>query len=551
MIKIIVTVFLACLQPLSMHAAFVLNEMTLEEKVGQLLMVHFQGEESNEQSKILVQQVHVGGIIYYNWANGLHSPCQVRDLSNSLQQLAKKNRIPIPLFIAVDQEGGVVTRLTKGFTIFPGNKALGMTRNPEFAELSALAMGQELRCVGINMNLSPVVDINNNPRNPVIGIRSFGDSVDTVLSFAKKALKGYHQAGIITSFKHFPGHGDVEVDSHIDLPILNKSKEELLQVELRPFSELANQTEAVMTAHIMVSALDPIHCTTLSKRSLDYLRTEIGFKGIIISDSLVMNGLLKNCSSIDDAAILAINAGCDILILGGKQLLDSRQNLELTVADVQRIHRTLVNAVIDGIIPEKKINESVQRIIDLKNHTLAKSSEDELKLNLEELVNTKEHQALAKKIALLALRAIPDNFIPIFYPKNIVIISPELIRESIIQSSFLQIKTKTTPLFFTGLAPTHEQIIAANDTAKDADLIIFFSYQAWKNPSQAGLIHSLVHLGKPFILIAVRDPIDTSLITETEFQNTHLSIQTFSPILPSIEAACDLLTSKYFRNNEK
>lgn len=147
------------------------GSLKLEEKVGQLLMVHFHGEVANEEARILIQETGVGGIIYYNWSNGLSSPEQVRALSEDLQKMIPGK---IPLLIATDQEGGVVARLAKGFTLFPGNRALGETGDSGLAKSAALAMGQELQAVGINMNLAPIVDINSNPRNPVIGIRSFG-----------------------------------------------------------------------------------------------------------------------------------------------------------------------------------------------------------------------------------------------------------------------------------------------------------------------------------------------------------------------------------------
>ena len=329
--------------------------MTLEEKIGQLLMVHFNGETVNDEAERLVQKIYVGGFIYYNWSNGLNSPEQVLSLSSNLQKLTDQNPIPIPLLIAVDQEGGVVARLTRGFTIFPGNKALGMTSNDALAEQAAFAIGEELNAVGVNFNLSPVVDVNCNPRNPVIGIRSFGSSTEIVIPFAENAIRGYHRAGIITSLKHFPGHGDVEVDSHQNLPVIKKSKEQLESVELLPFKELSSFADSVMTAHVIVSSIDPINCATLSKNVLDLLRDEIGFEGVIISDSLVMEGLLKNCSSIDDGAIKALNAGCDILMLGGKQLIGAHTNLELTVSDVERIHQSLVDAVKNGLISEKRV----------------------------------------------------------------------------------------------------------------------------------------------------------------------------------------------------
>ena len=235
-------------------------------------MVHFKGEYANEESKILIQQAHVGSIIYYNWANGLTSPLQVRQLSNSLQKQAEQTPHSIPLLIAVDQEGGAVARLTQGFTIFPGNKAIGMTKDLALAERCAFAMGQELQAVGVNINLSPVVDVNSNPKNPLIGIRAFSHSPEIVTEFAKSTLKGYHSAGIITVIKHFPGHGDVEIDSHEDLPHIEKNKETLNQTELLPFVQLSTQADAIMTAHLIVKALDPLNCTTLSKDSLDLLK---------------------------------------------------------------------------------------------------------------------------------------------------------------------------------------------------------------------------------------------------------------------------------------
>jgi beta-N-acetylhexosaminidase len=358
---------LSLLFSLSCFASHSLEQMTLEEKVGQLLLVHFNGEEANEEAKTLIQEVQVGGIIYYNWANGLHSPQQVSCLSRGLQELAKQKRYPIPLLIAVDQEGGRVTRLREGFTVSPDNGALGKSADPSLAEHSAFVRGQELRAVGINLNLAPVVDVNSNPNNPIIGSRSFGDSAEVVIAFARRALEGYRRAGVLTCLKHFPGHGDVEVDSHADLPVVNKSKEQLDIVELLPFAALAGQADTIMTAHIIVPALDSLNCATLSKNILKILREETGFQGVIVSDSLVMEGLLKNCASVEDAAVKALEAGCDLLILGGKQLVGAHQNLELTVADVQRIHHTIVEAVKSGRIAKDRVDQAVQRILTLKN----------------------------------------------------------------------------------------------------------------------------------------------------------------------------------------
>lgn len=370
---------------------FCFHQMTLEEKVGQVLMVHFRGEVANEDAKTLIQETDVGGIIYYNWANGLTSPQQVQELSASLQKLAD-----IPLLIAADQEGGRIARLKSGFTLFPGNKALADTKDPRLAEQVAFATGQEMRAVGVNMNLAPVVDVNTNTRNPIIGTRAFSDSPEIVTTFARAAVDGYHNAGLITTLKHFPGHGAVNVDSHTDLPIIHKSMQELEAVELLPFAKLASGADAIMTAHILVPALDENNCSTLSKKTLSYLRDTIGFNGLIIADSLVMEGVLKQCKTVDEAAIRALNAGCDMLILGGKMLNSDQEKKELTPADVKRIHRSIVRAVKEGMIPEERLNTAVTKILELKRRYLDQTPP------IMEVVHCAEHQALAKKIEILS-----------------------------------------------------------------------------------------------------------------------------------------------------
>jgi len=344
--------------------------MTLEEKLGQLLMVHFTGEKANDEAEILIQETKVGGIIYYNWCNGLYSPKQIQRLSSGLQKFTQSNKNPIPLFIAVDQEGGAVSRLKDGFRKFPSNQVIAESFDPRSAREAALSMGLEMKAVGINMNLAPVVDVNSNPLNPVIGVRSFSSRPETVLAFGAEALNGYKQAHIIATLKHFPGHGDTSIDSHEDLPIVRKSKEELNELELLPFRGLAKDADAIMTAHILVPAFDRENCSTLSENTLTYLREAIGFQGVIVSDSLVMRGILKKCHTPDEAAIQALKAGCDLLILGGKLLVGEYKGFELTALDVQRIHRSLADAVKTGRISEERVDQAVQRILDLKSRYL-------------------------------------------------------------------------------------------------------------------------------------------------------------------------------------
>lgn len=334
-------------------------EVTLEEKVGQLLMVHFNGEGVNEDARKLIQEVKVGGIIYYTWANGLRSPQQVQSLSEVLQELAET-----PLLIAIDQEGGNVVRLTEGFTKVPGNDVVGSSGDPSMAQAVAETIGGELRAVGINMNLAPVVDVYSDPDSP-LGPRCFSSDPETVATFGHRAIIGYHNQGVTTTLKHFPGHGGVSIDSHEDLPVLVKSLDELESLELIPFARLSPHTDAIMTAHILVPALDQVNCATLSKAILGLLREHLGFQGVIISDSLVMSGVLKCTGSVDEAAKQALIAGCDILLLGGKLFHGTNSN-EVSVEDIERIKSYLVDGVRKGDIDLQRVDDAYNRVLALK-----------------------------------------------------------------------------------------------------------------------------------------------------------------------------------------
>jgi beta-N-acetylhexosaminidase len=367
-----------------------IENMTIEEKVGQFLMVHFCGEEVNEEAERLIEEAHVGGFAYYNWANGLTDPLKVQRLSCSLQK-----RSPIPLFLAVDQEGGRVSWLKEQFTAFPDNETVGMTEDSSFAEACAFAIGEELRAVGINVDFAPVVDINSNPMNRVIGSRSYGSSPEKVTLFGKSALEGFRRAGVFAVLKHFPGLGDTKVDSHLAVPRLDKSKKELFKVELFPYQKLAKEADLIMTAHVLVPVFDSNQIATLSAEILQgLLRKELGYEGVIISDSLVMEGFRKSVPNLEEGALRAFEAGCDLLILAGGRLSGVQERVELSVEEVLRIHKAFVNAVRSERIPMERVDASLRRIFRLKERLLKESPQEEIAL----LVGTKAHQELVERI---------------------------------------------------------------------------------------------------------------------------------------------------------
>ena len=481
----------------------VAREMTLEEKIGQMLIVHFHGEEANEEARSLIQELHVGGLIYYDWGNGLTSPEQVRILSQGLQAFAKH-----PLFLCIDQEGGIVSRLKRGgFTLFPGNRALGVINDPQLVESCAYAMGLEMQAVGINVVFAPVVDINSNLRNPVIGLRAYDSTPEKVTQLAYGALRGFQRAHIIPTLKHFPGHGDVEVDSHYDLPIVSKSLAELLQVELYPYKQLLSQVEMVMTAHISLPLLDAQECATFSQPILsNLLRKELGFSGLIISDSLVMRGLLKSGITPKEAALKALEGGCDLLLLGGRELVG--RHGELGLSDVREIHRFLVQAAESGKITEERIDYSVQKILHLKAqhppHTPLP-------------VDFDAHRELAQRVAECSVRLLKTNLRALnLSEKRLALLASPSLQETLKESLLFSL-SKETHTF---------------EKERNADLVIACI-------SDKTYDKTLLECGKPFILLLLKEIEDPLL-----FQRAEHVIALYSPTLPSLNAAARLLKNR-------
>lgn len=505
------------------------SDLTLEAKVGQIIMAHFHGNYANENARVLLQDVGVGGIILYNFSNELQDPAQVRKLTRGLVEMSQASPTKTPPLIAIDQEGGIVSRLKREnkFTEFPGNRAVAMTGDSDLARKCAYAMGKEMRAVGITMNLAPVVDVDD-ASEPVIGIRSFAKTADLVTEFGGKALQGYHEAEMLTCLKHFPGIGNASLDSHLELPILNKSADELIEAELQPFFALAKDTDAIMSAHVLIPQIDGKYCATLSEKILNgIVRKKLHFKGAIISDSLVMQAVLKNCDgSLKEAAILALKAGCDLLILGGKQLVRTSEQ-ELGVQDIQQIYLAIVDAVKEGRISEDRLNTAVSRILKMKEkYTLPQMTQP-----IKKVIATEKNLELADKIARKALAfscrfSLKSRSTIFFLPKWLENFSDAIM------------KRKKSQIAVIELNPPEAVRLLLCSHAKKSESIVFFSYNAWKNPGQLELIRSLIDTQLPFVLIVTRDAKDAE-----HFQDHANIILTYSPTFASLKAAMDVISA--------
>jgi len=279
-------------------------------------MIGFEETEVTPDLRAWMQDYRPGGVILFS--RNLVSPEQIAKLTNDLQAIAGD----IPLLMAIDQEGGRVSRLPSDFTIFPPAATVAQSGSTELAYQAAAVTAKELRSVGINMNMAPVLDIHTNPANPIIGNRAFGTAPEQVCKMGAATIAGLHDHRVLACGKHFPGHGDTSTDSHLELPTVHASRKRLEEIELQPFRyAIDHGLQAMMTAHVHYPALDPTYPATLSSTILSgLLRQQLGFSGVILSDDLEMRAILDH-ATVGNAAIRSLQAGADMLLICKSRVL--------------------------------------------------------------------------------------------------------------------------------------------------------------------------------------------------------------------------------------
>ncbi len=329
--------------------------MSLREKIGQLFTFPAFAPKLDEVTSRLIKDFNIGGV--FLGTDCLIDTEQVHRLTTALQQLSIQEGSGDTLLISADFVAGVGCKVKRGAIHFPKNRAIGAAADEQLAYESGRITAEESLAIGVNFNYSPVVDINNNPLNPVIGTHSFGEHREEVARLGTSIIRGYQEHGLIATAKHFPGHGDTSIDSHEDLPVLPFDRERLHSFELYPFQQAIKAgVDAVMVGHIAVPSMDP----SLTPASLSYpittglLRQELGFEGLIVTDGLSMKGI-TNKYSMEEAGVLALQAGADVLLATTDSYEHSAAMFEAIVA-----------AVMSGAISEARIDESVRRIRHIK-----------------------------------------------------------------------------------------------------------------------------------------------------------------------------------------
>ncbi|MFD2925197.1 glycoside hydrolase family 3 protein [Halobacillus naozhouensis] len=489
-----------------------IENMTINEKIGQMLMPDFRKWEGENVTEMLpeieqiVKEYHLGGVILFR--ENVVTTEQTAKLVADYQAAAEK----YGLLMAIDQEGGIVTRLQSG-TDMPGNMALGATRSSELSYDVGQAIGEELSALGINMNLAPVLDVNNNPDNPVIGVRSFGESPELVADLGVAYTEGLQSTGVAATAKHFPGHGDTAVDSHLGLPEVPYDKERLMKVELYPFQQAMDAgIDAIMTAHVTFPKIDDTKViskkdgtkislpATLSPKVLTGLmREDMGYDGVIITDALNMNAITEHFGSVD-AVIRAVKAGTDIVLMP---------------VGLEQVVKGLLEAVESGEISVDRIEESVERILTLKlNRGVIKSETatnmDEVLANARQVVGSDAHKQVEKEAAEQSITLVKnDGSLPLNSASDDKIV---VIGNTYINSLYQSVLSHhgNTELIDASGPLSMEQL----NQLESADTIIAGTYTynvsgRSENSSQMQLVNQLVEeLDVTVIGVGIRNPYD-------------------------------------------
>jgi beta-N-acetylhexosaminidase len=496
-----------------------LHRMTLEEKVGQLFMTYAYGDTADTQAPAdvaanqkahgvdnaaeLIDRYKVGGLIYFAWTNNVKNTEQIARLSNGVQDASLSQPRKVPSLISTDQEGGVVFRVPA--TELPGSMALGAGRSPQDARTAAAIGGSELKAVGVNWNFAPVADVNVNPANPVIGVRAFSEDPQLTADLTAAQVRGYQEEGIAAAAKHFPGHGDTAVDSHTGLPTIDHTRAEWEQIDQPPFQAAIDQgIKAIMTAHIVVPSLDPSgDPATLSKPIMTgVLREEMGYDGVVITDSLEMAGVREKYGDAR-VPVLALKAGVDMLLMP---------------PDIDLAYNSVLDAVRSGELTKKRIDTSVKRILRLKwDLGLVQDPYVDVS-HANQVVRSPAHldaaQALTDRTPTLVEN--DGDLLPLAKTGQSVLVTGWGPTPTAIVAARMEQRGADADVFETGLNPNQAKIDAAVAAARTHDVTVVLTNRDWMASSagQRALVRQLTATGKPVIAVAVRDAYDIAHFTE-------------------------------------
>lgn len=493
-----------CALPLAAQTRF--EDLSPEEQLGQTLVV-FVDVDSAELVRPAIEQGKIGGVLI-QWGN--YSLAETKKLVDKLQTWAANSPHKIPLFISIDYEGGTVyTPITLGFDYLPTNMMLSAARDEEGAATIAYLAGLELRRAGVHINFSPVLDVNSNPHNPIIGVRSFGSDPASVTRMGGALINGFKAADIVSVVKHFPGHGDTSADSHYDVPVVRASYSQLQKIHLAPFEAAVKQgVPGVMTGHILYPALDNKNVATFSRPILqDLLRGTMGFKGLIVTDSLDMKSATSYCT-IPGCAVRALESGADMILLG--RYIKPVSVFSQVWREVQAKHL------------EPAVEDAARKVFDLKKQMGLLDNSRAVPAPIEEAYHMALAKISAESVTLVRDRKKLLPFKPAANKKPTVcavFFAPARFADQLMSFSkpFLQ-KGWTIRSYNAALTPRKKDSQRAAACAKGADLLIVTSLQ-WAdktNINQKNAINGLIEENPNTVFISTMSPYDIKNYPEAD-----------------------------------
>lgn len=502
--KLLLAVCLMCALPLAAQTRF--EDLSPEEQLGQTLVV-FVDVDSAELVRPAIEQGKIGGVLI-QWGN--YSLAETKKLVDKLQTWAANSPHKIPLFISIDYEGGTVyTPITLGFDYLPTNMMLSAARDEEGAATIAYLAGLELRRAGVHINFSPVLDVNSNPHNPIIGVRSFGSDPASVTRMGGALINGFKAADIVSVVKHFPGHGDTSADSHYDVPVVRASYSQLQKIHLAPFEAAVKQgVPGVMTGHILYPALDNKNVATFSRPILqDLLRGTMGFKGLIVTDSLDMKSATSYCT-IPGCAVRALESGADMILLG--RYVKPVSVFSQVWREVQAKHL------------EPVVEDAARKVFDLKKQMGLLDNSRAVPAPIEEAYHMALAKISAESVTLVRDRKKLLPFKPAANKKPTVcavFFAPARFADQLMSFSkpFLQ-KGWTIRSYNAALTPRKKDSQRAAACAKGADLLIVTSLQ-WAdktNINQKNAINGLIGENPNTVFISTMSPYDIKNYPEAD-----------------------------------
>ncbi len=508
----------------------IVNDLSIEQKVGQIMMFGYLTADIPTHMETWIKEHHIGNIILFG--RNITTLEETYERMRTLQSWAKESGHPYPLFISTDQENGVVTRLKEGSTEFPGAMTLGATWNPLLTKKVYEATGKELLAAGINMNLAPIVDVNNNPYNPVIGVRSFGEDVGAVTEHGIAAIQGLENCGVVSTIKHFPGHGDTHADSHLTLPTIGHNTSRLHEVELVPFKKCIEAgAPVVMIAHVHFPAFDNsgLPATVSRKIVSGLLREELSYNGLIMTDCMEMDAVSKTIGS-GEAAVQAIQAGVDLI------LVSHMESYQIEV------HERVLQAAKNGEISEARLNDAVSRIHQLKRsylnwgQSLAHKAPPFNKIQHEEIA---EH-VLAEAVTLVRN---DSNILPLqVSDETIGVIMPAITGLTLAEDDRQRQQGLAPSLrkhhnliksYIVSIEVNEAEQVKALETFQDVKTIIICTYNAQSQKGQQQLVNRMLEANKEVIVVTLRNPYDLMMFPDVK---TYVAAYEYKDVAMSIVA---------------